>query len=100
MKMNTTRADALRPADLEHHVRLGIPPEVLAAVAQRVTDKEAREVLGVKHSGDLAGVLYARLDPETGDVRGYRLRRDHPEVENEKPRDKYLSSIDRPALFF
>ena len=45
-------------------------------------------------------MLYARLDPENGRARGYRLRRDHPEIEDGKPRDKYLSSVDRPALFF
>jgi putative DNA primase/helicase len=93
-------AGTLRPADFEQHARFGIPPELLTTVARRVTDKEAREHLGVRHTGDLAGVLYARLDPETGVTRGYRLRRDHPEIEDGKPRDKYLSSIDRPALFF
>lgn len=100
MSRSVNAGDLLRPVDLEQHRRLGIPPELLAAVARRVTDKEAREHLGVKHTGDLAGVLYARLDPETGDPRGYRLRRDHPEVEDGKPRDKYLSSVDQPALFF
>jgi hypothetical protein len=90
-------SDTLRPADLELHARFGIPPEMLAAVARRVTDHEARECLGVKHTGDLAGVLYTRLDPETGVARGYRLRSDHFEVEDGKPRGKYQSAIDRPA---
>lgn len=96
----TTGGGSLRPADLELHARLGIPPELLAAVASRVNDREARDQLGVKHTGDLAGVLYARLDPETGGARGYRLRRDHPEVEHGRPINKYLSSCDKPAFFF
>jgi hypothetical protein len=96
-----THKHCLDRADVEHHALLGIPRELLAAVARRVTDKEAREVLGgVKHTGDLAGIAYARLDPETGATRGYRVRRDHPEIENGTPRDKYLSSRDQPVLFF
>ena len=82
--------------------RFGIPPELLhAAGVRRVTDREARERLGVKHPGDLAGVLYPRCDPETGQERGYRLRRDHPEVDTTgAPLDKYLSSVDRVSLFW
>jgi len=89
----------LTAADLKRHADFGIPPELLAPLARRVTDREARDALRVTHSGDLAGVLYARVDPVTGQARGYRVRRDHPEVEQGKERDKYLSSVDRPVLF-
>ena len=82
--------------------RFGIPPDLLdAAGVRRVTDQEARQSLSVKHSGDLSGVLYPRRDPESGHDRGYRLRRDHPEVDTNGARlDKYLSSVDRPTLYF
>lgn len=91
----------LTPVDLALHARLMIPPNLLAAASvRRVTDREARDLLGVQHRGDLAGILYPRLDPVSGREVGYRVRRDHPEMEACRPRAKYMAGIDRQHLYF
>ena len=92
----------LTPADLALHACLGIPEELLEqAYVERVTDSEARTRLSSRHSGDLAGLLYPYRDPVTGEPQTHRLRRDHPEIENGKPKDKYLSAYgDSKHLFF
>ncbi len=92
----------LTDADLAAHQRLGIPPELLEqAGVRRVTDYEAREQLSSRHPGNLAGVLYVYCDPATKRVVTCRLRRDHPEMEDGKPKDKYLSAYgDHRHLFF
>ena len=92
----------LTSEDLELHAQLGIPASLLEdAQVRRVTTDEARE-LGIRYSGDLSGIVYPRPDPLTGSCRGYRLRRDHPDVdESGEPVAKYLSSYgDRQHLFF
>jgi putative DNA primase/helicase len=88
--------------DLYIFAALGIGRQTLAqAGVRRVDDREARELLGVRNlHGDLSGVLYPRPHPVRGYVQGYRVRRDHPEMEEGQPRNKYLSSIDRAHLFF
>jgi len=91
----------LRPADIELHKRLGIPAELLeAAQIRRVSDGDARSLLGVQHRGDLAGIIYPRLDPVSGRIVGHRVRRDHPEMEAGRPRAKYMAGIDRHHLYF
>ena len=88
--------------DLELHARLGIPGDLLEeANVRRVTTNDSLE-LGIRYSGDLSGVVYPRNDPMTGFCRGYRLRRDHPDVDEKgKPIAKYLSSYgDRQHLYF
>lgn len=94
--------NALTSGDLRKHAALGISASLLeAAGVRRVTDAEARERLGTtKQRGDCGGILYPRLDPLTGHEVGYRVRRDAPEIEDGKPVNKYLSSIDRLHLYF
>ena len=93
---------SLTPADLSAHAALGITPEMLAAAqVRRVDDIDARERLTSKHPGDLAGILYPYLSATNGRATTYRLRRDHPEMENGKPKDKYLSAWgDAKRLYF
>jgi putative DNA primase/helicase len=93
---------SLTPADIELHARLGIDAALLGAAGVcRVTDAEARRLLSSRHPGDLAGVVYPYRDPLTNEERTYRLRRDHHEMENGKPRDKYLSAFgDMKRLYF
>lgn len=94
--------DSLRPADRELHARLGIPADLLDhAGVRRVTDAEARALLSSRHPGALAGLIYPYHDPQTGQSVTCRVRRDHPEIENGKARDKYLSAFgDRRHLYF
>ena len=81
----------LTATDLVAHAALGITPEMLSrAQVRRVDDLDARERLTSKHPGDLSGILYPYLHPNNGHATTYRLRRDHPEMEHGKPKDKYL----------
>jgi len=92
----------LTPTDLAVHVSLGITPEMLdRAQVRRVDDGEAHDQLTSRHPGDLSGVLYPYLSPTTGYAPTCRMRRDHPEMENGKPKDKYLSAYgNRKHLYF
>ena len=91
----------LTSTDLALHASLGIPADLLErARVRRVTDHEVRELLGGNHHGDLGGILYPRVQPNSGKEVGYRVRRDHPEVEAGRLKNKYLSSIDPPHWFF
>jgi hypothetical protein len=100
-RIAVSTASNLTAADVELHARLGIPPELIERVARRVTDREAREVLSSRHTGNLAGIIYNYNNPITGHRETCRLRRDHCELEDGKPRDKYLSAFgDRRHLFF
>jgi hypothetical protein len=89
----------LRPADLERFHRFRITDEHIELHGiRRVTDAEARE-LGISFKGDLAGVAIPTWGADDT-VKGYRVRRDHPEVENGKAKHKYIQSVDPPHLFF
>ena len=78
----------------------------LAARAQlrRVDSLTGAEVIGRK-SGDYAGLLIPYFHPESNQVREYRLRRDHPDLEydfagNLKVRQKYLSAPGRSNMLY
>ncbi len=89
--MNLTRADVAR------FDRFRIPAELIeAAQIRRVTDREAHD-LGIRFRGDLSGIAFP-IDGVTG-ITGYRVRRDKPEIEDGKPKGKYVLSMDRPALY-
>lgn len=93
----------LTAADLDLHARLGIGADLLTQMqVTRVTDLEARELLNLpKWRGRLDGLIYPYPSPITGDVVTRRLRRDHPEIEDGKPKNKYLSAVgDRHHLYF
>src|SRR5438093_606799 len=95
--------EPLSRADIELHARLGIPPELLeAAGVRRVTHEQARDDCGIRYRSDhLEGIWYPNVDPERKDVRGGRVRRDHPEVNSDgKPIAKYVAPPDRHYLFF
>src|SRR5204863_6527216 len=94
--------NSLLPADLTMFERFGIGQELIAAHRiRRVTDAEARDLLGCRrHPGDLSGILFPGIHPETGQIRDYRVRRDHPEIENGRVSGKYMSSLDAAALYF
>jgi hypothetical protein len=96
----------LTPQDLEAFAKLRILPELLKrAGIVRVTDREAREDYGIRGGGDMAGVAFPYFAPESmtnGRRRNYvRIRRDHPEIEDGKPRKKYVAPYgDRNHLYF
>ena len=93
----------LSPLDLQQHERLGITADVLERYqVRRVSDDEARDVLGLNgRPGSMAGVVYPYFVPGTPHAVTHRLRRDHPETEGGRPKNKYLSAIgDRKHLYF
>ena len=92
----------LRESDLAAFARFRVGPELLAqAQVQRVTDAEAREKYGITGNGDMAGTVFPYRDPLTGVRCTARLRRDNPEIEDGKPKNKYLCPYgDRHHLYF
>jgi Domain of unknown function (DUF3854) len=102
-----TRSEALGmnllPRDLEMFSRLGIDAGLLEkARVERLTDSEARDRLGINgRYGDMAGIWFPYRNPRDGYRWTGRIRRDHPEEEDGRPKNKYLSAYgDRRHLFF
>lgn len=95
-------SDSLTPDDIARHTRLGIPVAMLIDHrVQRLDDEDARRAFPSRVPGDLSGVRYPYVDPETGAIVTSRLRRDHPEIENGRPKNKYLSPFgDVRHLYF
>ncbi len=86
----------LTPTDIASHAALGIEADLLQrAQVRRVDDLDGHLSLGLKVTGmeDFSGILYPYNHPKTGYARAYRLRRDHPEIEDEKVIKKYVSSL-------
>ena len=92
----------LTPADRAMFASLGISEELLTrARIERVTDCDARERYGLVGHGDRAGVVFPYYDPITERRWTARLRRDNPDVEDGKPKNKYVSAFgDRRHLYF
>jgi putative DNA primase/helicase len=92
----------LTEQDLKMFNTLGIPQALVeAARIERVDDHEAREY-GFTNCGDMRGIVFPYFVPsENGHRVTARLRRDHPEIENGKPKKKYVSPYgDRRHLYF
>ena len=94
--------DTLTPADLEMLRRLGIDPVLLQrAGIERVTDAAARQKYGITGPGEMDGIAFPYFSPTDGVRRTCRVRRDHPEMENGKPKKKYVVAYsDRRHLYF
>ena len=95
---------SLLQRDVTIFKQLGIPPELLEkACVQRVSDREARDTFGItgSKSKDMSGIVFPYYSPTTGRRVTCRVRRDNPEIENGKPKDKYMSAYgDRRSLYF
>jgi predicted P-loop ATPase len=92
----------LTPADLAMFQKFRVGPELLgAAKIERVNDTEAREVLALNGTfGNMAGVLFPYFSPHTGFRVAARVRRDCPEIENGREKNKYMSGFgDRRHLY-
>src|SRR5215472_13371983 len=67
----------------------------------RVSDYEARHTYGINSSGDNSGLIYPYFSRHDGHRVTCRLRRDNVEIENGKPKNKYLCPYgDRRHLYF
>ncbi len=84
--------------------RLLVEPDLVdEARIERVTNDEARATHGIRgpSSADYRGILFPYFNPDTGARRTARLRRDNPEIESGKERNKYISAYgDKKHLFF
>jgi hypothetical protein len=96
-------AAALLPADLAMFARLGIGPELLSeAHIKRVSDREARDEFGITGppSNDMSGVVFPYFNMSGQRVTA-RIRRDNPEIEAGKEKNKYISAYgDRKHMYF
>jgi predicted P-loop ATPase len=98
----------LTARDRQKFSRFGVGPELLERFGvRRVDDREARELLSINgRPGDMAGLEYPYYRPYDNDDdrphrRASRVRRDCPEIEAGKEKNKYLSSYgDRHYLYW
>jgi hypothetical protein len=100
----TETTGGLTQSDLSRFESLGIGPDLLAAAqVRRVSDREARRDFGITGSPsmDMAGIIFPYVHPVTDYRATARLRRDNPEIENGKEKNKYISaSRDTRHLYF
>jgi hypothetical protein len=90
--------------DLEMFARIGVPSDLLeAAQVERVSDRDARERFGIQGppSRNMAGIVFPYLSHLSGNRVTSRVRRDNPEIEGGKPKNKYISAYgDGRHLYF
>jgi hypothetical protein len=100
-------ADSVVPSltqkDMIMFFKLGITAELVhQAKIERVNDLEAREKYGIlgPSTSDMSGIVFPYSSLETGKRVAVRLRRDKPEIEGGKEKNKYVSSYgDRKHLY-
>lgn len=99
-----TSTAALNERDLQMFARIGVPPDLLEeAHIERVSDRDARERFGIKGpvSKNMAGIVFPYHSHVTGQRVTARVRRDNPEIEDGKPKNKYMSAYgDGRHLYF
>jgi hypothetical protein len=97
-------ATKLTERDLQMFQRIGISNDLLeAARVERVSNTDARERYGIKGSAskNMAGIVFPYYSHITGYRVTARVRRDNPEIEDGRPRNKYVSAYgDSRHLFF
>jgi putative DNA primase/helicase len=83
---------------------IGVPVDLLEAAAiERVSDRDARERFGIQSpvSRDMTGVVFPYHSHVTGRRVSARVRRDKPEIEDGRPKNKYISAYgDGRHLYF
>ncbi len=91
--MTLDRGMPLEPRDYAALAARWIPRELAEqAMLRRVDDAEGATIVGKNGSGNYAGVIIPYSLPGPFLVRSYRLRRDHPEVDQAgKAREKYMA---------
>src|SRR5215467_6325495 len=101
MSRPTVVSAGLTQADIAQFEQFGISPELLEeSGVRRVVDREARDVYGFRFNGNLDGILFPYITP-AGERVNARIRRDHPEIENSKPKNKYVSAVhDHRRLYY
>ncbi len=67
---------------------------------RRVNAIDGSAAIGRNGAGDYSGLLIPNVWPGSDYIREYRLRRDHPQLENGKPARKYMSPPRRGNLLY
>jgi putative DNA primase/helicase len=67
---------------------------------RRVTAIDGSAIVGRSGAGNYAGMVIPYVWPGEDSIREYRLRRDSPEIENGKPKMKYVSPPGRGNLLY
>jgi len=97
-------AATLTERDVEMFARIGVPLDLLeAARVEHVSDADARERFGIQGpaSKDMAGIVFPYHSHVTERRVTARVRRDNPEIEDGRPKNKYVSAYgDRRHLYF
>ena len=90
----------LTPHDLEQLEReSGIDrPTTEVFQLRRVDTHEGAELVGRSDREDYAGIVFPVYWPGDSEPREYFLRRDHPHIENGKPKNKYMGPPGRPNM--
>jgi putative DNA primase/helicase len=70
------------------------------ALLRRVDSFTGTEIVGRNGTADYAGIIIPYIWPGEQRIREYRLRRDHHEVENGKPKNKYISPPGRGNMLY
>jgi putative DNA primase/helicase len=94
-------AGALRTADFTSLAERWIDRKTAQSqLLRRVVSIEGARIVGRNGAGNFAGLLIPNVWPGTDYIREYRLRRDHPDLENGKPKMKYVSPPGRSNLLY
>ena len=97
-------AATLNDRDVQMFASIRVQIELLEeAHIERVSDTDARERFGVQGqvSKDMAGIVFPYHSYVTGHRVTARVRRDNPEFEGDKPKNKYISAYgDGRHLYF
>lgn len=97
-------AATLIDRDVQLFAAIGVQIDLLVeARIERVTDRDAREFFGIQGpvSKNMAGIVFPYHSHITGQRVTARVRRDNPEFEGDKPKDKYISAYgDGRHLYF
>jgi hypothetical protein len=96
------RGEPINRADYDALTKRWIDRDTAARQFVRRVDSGAGAAIVGRNGrgGDYAGLLIPYLLPETGQIRDYRLRRDHPDIEGGKQRAKYVSPPGRGNLLY
>lgn len=95
------KGGSLAPSDFQALAARWIDPETATRqLLGRFQSAEGAELVGRSGSGNYEGVAIPYVWPGQDRVREYRLRRDHPEYEGGKPRQKYVSPPGRGGMLY
>ena len=70
------------------------------AFVRTLTSAEGADLIGGKTTGDYSGIGIPIIDPGTDFVREWRVRRDHPDIENGRPKAKYMAPPGRGNMLY